>query len=382
MKSLVNKFCNVESLLCLFLFRYQIIRVLDNYYIYALLLIMAGIYIIKNKIISKPFIIINFIIINTFFLNIIFFKEYRIEIFNIVDKYVMAGAIGILLISFIKDGYNKLFDIMNSFAWINLVLVFYIKNTQTIGYMDLGYFLLQSLLIFYCTYRINNEKIYIVPSIILGGYIFLYGARGAILSFGILILIIELYMLFNKINLKLIIKHIILIITISTLFYGVVNGNVLKSIFYKLYEKGVYSYSLAKYIGNDDSFMSGRENIYKEAIDDIKKNIIVGNGVGSYQYKYNEKYIHNVLLDVTNEFGILGGLILILIFLRYIYITFKDNNINKCVLFVFLGMSMKLLTSSQYWSESSFWIIIYITFAELSVLKLNRIKGENSCHVI
>lgn len=356
---------NLKGLLCselifaLLIFRYQIIRITESYIIYPILIFGALFILIKERRINKAVIILNCFVLCIIFLNYFIYKEYRREILNVIDLYFYAGVIATILFSYCKN-YRKLIDIMTLIGIVNIFITIYMflnKEVYHLGYMDFGYFLLPSSILLYLKYFKEKNIKYLIGSILTIIIIFIYGSRGAILCY------IGGYLMINMATFKATLKNlnslfikiiigIILLISINPLLSKVNNT---------LIENGIFSYSLTKYTDTTEDFASGRVERYNLAIEDIKKHPIVGNGIGNYNIKYSYNYIHNFILQIADELGILLLLLVIIFIIKFIVKIINDTDKDKQLVFTFIfSITIKLMISTQYWSEPTFWIIILL----------------------
>ena len=79
-----------------------------------------------------------------------------------------------------------------------------------------------------------------------------------------------------------------------------------------------------------------------------------------YDYGYKWGYSHDLFLDLLVEYGvILGGLIIILLFVGIGYFLTKVKNIQEKMLFiVFLTVSCEMLLSNYYWLHYGLWALL------------------------
>ena len=121
----------------------------------------------------------------------------------------------------------------------------------------------------------------------------------------------------------------------------------------------------------DGSILSGRDEIYKEALDEISHSFIWGNGIGAFEGKYGH-YVHNVVLQIICEGGIIciGYFIYLLYYLIRFLITEKKEEVTFLCFMTSIAL-VQLMISSYYWSSLKFWLLIgYIIYLK------NRKKEE------
>lgn len=358
-----NIFYNYEILFALFLFRYPIVRFLNNEFLYDIITVLAIIMFFFKRSIDKKFIKLNLIVLFYLFINYLFYFDYRDEIIHISKVYMMSGLLSTFIFSYCNN-YAKLLKWLVLIAIINIFIVAFLfinRLKYNINYMDLGYYLLNSLLIVYLKYYKDKNKIWyfiIIPLII---FTFIYGSRGATISFIFCVLITIILDFKNSFTYKKIIAFIFsLVIVISGLFIITQENYLLKFNDY-LNSKGIFSYAITKYVDKSESFSSGRVQRYELALNDIEQHPFIGNGVGNYSSKYGLNYIHNIFLQLIDEGGLLLLTIIIILILKFFLVLINTKNIDEKLIYILLiSLSFKLIITSQYWDEFSFWIILMI----------------------
>ena len=357
-------FDNYEILFAVFLFRYQIVRLIGNEYIYYIIGILAIIMLFYKRKINKAFLYLNISVILLITLNYIVYVNYRLEIKNIFDIYLYACLMGTFIYSNCNN-YKKMVDVLFVMAIINIFItgiLFLNRNVNLINYMDLGYYILQTILILYLKFYNEKKYIYIFFIVPMCLFMFIYGSRGAILSF-VFCVFLTIFLDFkeNK-NLKKIIKLIFSISLILMILFISFQEDFLTKFNNYLNSNGIYSYSITKYTNPYESFSSGRVKRYELAINDIKNRPLIGNGIGNYTSKYNLNYIHNIGLQLLDEGGIILLILVVYFIINFIIKMINEKEINKKLIYILLlSLTFKLIITSQYWSESSFWIIIMIS---------------------
>ena len=114
---------------------------------------------------------------------------------------------------------------------------------------------------------------------------------------------------------------------------------------------------------------NGRENIYPIAIEGINKSFIIGNGIGSFNLKYNT-YPHNFILQIMYEGGLLFLIPIIIPAIYGFYTILAKKNISKnmrsFVIFLFCASIIRLFISYEFWKEMFFWM--YLSVSVLAML--------------
>ena len=114
---------------------------------------------------------------------------------------------------------------------------------------------------------------------------------------------------------------------------------------------------------------NGRENLYPIAIDGINRSFVIGNGIGSFNLKYNT-YPHNFILQIMYEGGILFLIPIIVPVIYGLYAIVSQKNISKnmriLIIFLFCASIIRLLISYEFWKEMFFWM--YLSVSVLAML--------------
>ncbi|MDK0930704.1 O-antigen ligase family protein [Clostridium perfringens] len=286
---------------------------------------------------------------------------------------MMVGLLSTFIFSYCKN-YAKLLNYLVLMAIINIFIVAFLfinRLKYDINYMDLGYYLLNSLLIIYLKYYKDKKKMWFLIIIPLTIFIFIYGSRGATISFIFSILITIILDFKNSVTYKKVIAFIFSgVIIISGLFIITQEDYLLKFNNY-LNSKGIFSYAITKYVDKSESFSSGRVNRYELALNDIKQHPFIGNGVGNYSAKYGLNYVHNIFLQLMDEGGILLLIIVAILILRFFLVLINTKNTDEKLIYILLiSLSFKLIITSQYWDEFSFWLVLNIALDDIK----NKVK--------
>lgn len=192
-------------------------------------------------------------------------------------------------------------------------------------------------------------------------FIFTYASRNIYIS-SIFCLVICL------ITKKKIIAKIVIVTVVSILMF-IVYQNSLDILYTIQTQLGKYDLSF-KIIDKNivlierEDITNGRDILYKYALQGIKDEPITGNGIGSYNNRY-DTYPHNFILQILYE----GGFILLLLLsgpiLYGIYIMLLENNLSRqnkfMLIFLFCNAIIRLLISYEYWREMYFWMYIALS---------------------
>lgn len=269
--------------------------------------------------------------------------------------------------------------------WSMLIGLFYMN---TISYMDLSDSLsIPCAFLFYSSFTKKN-KFHLLLAICSLIFIVIFGSRGALLSIIILLLIIYK-------EYKLSIKKVIFTTTISTIF--LINlffyRNILNYLI-SLFEKvGISSRTLYKLLNLELFTSTSRNEITEYLIYILKDNWIKGIGMAGDRYylrlafKGNmATYAHNIFIEMTLNYGIiLGGLLIIwLVYLMakyYIFNKILSSNERFFISIFFTISFLQLLVSRSYLTEVNFFIFLALlinTKYKYNVELKNSSKGNTN----
>lgn len=106
---------------------------------------------------------------------------------------------------------------------------------------------------------------------------------------------------------------------------------------------------------------NGRNDLYSDAIKYFTISPIVGNGIGYFESRHNGSYVHEIVLEIMCEYGVLGLICIIVLFGKYFLQIIKTlNSEYKFFSIILLGISTMLLYSSSYWLLPSFWYTFFL----------------------
>lgn len=355
-------------------------------------ILITCIYILNNgtkNILSKDkfvFIICVFVwfILSTFNKNVyldtwgkylLYFIVFGITAFIITEKTFNKNAVYkyIMLLSFLALPYmiSKQFFMNHSY-----------KNPeQSVEIMIMSYTIIPIILA--CFQVISSKEfkkgyriVAIIPFIIYMFLIISKSSRGPILALVVYFLLRVLFYKPSKDKIWIKIT-IILVLTISIVLCCVFMEQVLTTVKNVLDSMSIDSMFVDRMLQvleeGDGSILSGRDEIYKEALDEISHSFIWGNGIGAFEGKYGH-YVHNVVLQIICEGGIIciGYFIYLLYYLIRFLITEKKEEVTFLCFMTSIAL-VQLMISSYYWSSLKFWLLIgYIIY-----LKNRKKRGEN-----
>lgn len=309
--------------------------------------------------------------------------KYILEIFSLT-KFRTVWLISLLF--GIQKEPRKTRNILYKCAYIILALNIYglfegaydRVDSNAINYMGFGYtcaiwwaIITSSI---YIDDKILLKKVFeVLTSVFVGVIVIFYGSRGAVLSMLVFLLFcfIRYYSKGKKVQLCVIFG------TITAMFYFF--WNQIFSIIIGLSGAiGITSRNLMLIQSSLISQDTHRfDTVYAYSIDLIKKNFLIGNGIGADRVigGGSQYYSHNIILELCVNFGIIIGAIL---FIYLAYIGFKmliiSNDLDWVSYFApfYIITMVRLMVSSSLYLVSEFWTFLFIYYTYLSIIKENN----------
>jgi len=242
------------------------------------------------------------------------------------------------------------------------------------GMMPLVFAVLTHYYFFRKNARFLNKISYIVALILLG--LLLYkGTRGIWVC-----LVVLLYFIYlnnsrnsNRVSTKKILFSFVLVISLVLINYEYLIVSLT---------------SITKTIGIDVQFLdkslllitngdlsNGRTKLYELAWDGFLRSPIIGNGVGSFTDNYGVygfAYIHNILLQILYELGLLFGLPIIIIVLTPLKTIVFDLYTKKdlsLLIVLFASSVPMLMLSSELWINRQLWLMLGYFLSNIAINK-------------
>lgn len=255
---------------------------------------------------------------------------------------------------------RKFLEVCGELALFNFALLFTNPFFGRYEYMRFGYgMVLTPIFTFLRLFYLNNTKfrwIQLTVLVISLIEVALYGARGCILVFLLFFLLYTFFVSRQNIMRNILIAGG-LMIAVSNI---VPILNLLQRISNAL---GIYSYALRKYQlqlkAGFESASSGRSALYARAFELIKRHPVFGNPI---VFTEDEGiYVHNLLLQAGQDFGIVV-LLAVVLFVIVSLIKISDKNglsDQRVVLTALFSISVgRLMLSSIYWKRPEFWMLV------------------------
>lgn len=200
-----------------------------------------------------------------------------------------------------------------------------------------------------CAFAVLVGDLYIIMKI---------GSRGIFMVFTVFFLLIFMYYFFKRKTSKLIFLLFALLICVlifNNLEEFIVNIND----YLNNHNISIYALEKSETMLLADNFDNGRDEIIANAIKGIIERPF-GHWVGSFEEKYG-LYTHNIFLQMTWEFGLLGLVMAFVIFYKSAKRVFYGSPIPKNFFFecsIFCSSIVILFYSSTFWILICFWVAL------------------------
>lgn len=324
------------------------------------------------------FILVYCVSIAIFSINYLFFKQNIVYLNDILFKFFFI-CLPCFIYSYSINNKEIFKNIMEKTALfifiIGFIIGFLVFSNKIIlkSYsMSISYYLLLPTII-YLNKFFKEFSLKSIIFIIISIFIMLaIGSRGAIMCTGVYII---LYLMINirRANAKRALSNIIILVLI--LFIVIFSKEILMLINTILSKIGIYSRSINLFL-EEKVYLSGRDVIYDEIINQIKANPIFGIGLAGDRVYAGGAYSHNIFLEVISGFGvIIGSFILITIGVISIRALFSKRleDSNLMLIWFCIGF-LPLTVSGSYLTEFQFWIFLGLAIRFLKELKENKKK--------
>lgn len=308
---------------------------------------------VSRSLIKTCFVMI-LLVVDTYYRSSNYFSEFATYI-------IVFGFIPIFILSQVMDFklLGKLYIKYSIIVYILFIFEPFLGFVFFSNYMSYGYLiLLPSYLGIHLGRKKSKKRWLLVLEIICLLESVLFASRGMLLSIG-MIWFIEYIIEFNIDRKRNLLDIGVLITFIFTL---VANIKKMIQFFYLLVNtfggKARTVLTLIDLFEDKDMsrFFSGRFGIWDDAFSMIKENVIFGSGTGSFITRYGS-YSHNIFMDFTIRYGIVGLLVFLVIFIIAVILLYRSSNKDRISIgtIFFCLFFPKLLISSDYIREMSFW---------------------------
>lgn len=265
----------------------------------------------------------------------------------------------------LKETMKKVSNIVFVVGTLIGILVFTGSSTVGSYSMSLSYYILLPAIMFmdeFVDKKTIKSGIKLTVAMIV---ILALGSRGAVMCFGVFIIL----KLIKRIKNITSAKAMLYIILFSLVILGIMLfDEILGIINETLISYGIHSRTLALFL-QGGVYLSGRDTLYEDVFNEILNKPFLGIGLAGDRLIIGGGYVHNIFLEILANFGfILGGfLIVFLIFLLVRNLLERDiRRYNMAIVWIGLGF-VPLLVSGSYLTDFNFWIMLGILTRELKV---------------
>jgi hypothetical protein len=279
-------------------------------------------------------------------------------------------AFPLLILAFTLKDYSILYKKIVKFSIANTIIavfayIFVVVNQgQHFEYMSFSYNMLFGVCMCLC-HGIRSKSKHVLSLGLIGSFVVLFGgARGAVVSLMIFILLYIVFLRQNKNYIKEMVFFFLFLIGIfSTYFYF---DSILQWMISAGNDFGISSRTLTRLA--EESFVdsSGRSEIATGIWAAIKDSPIIGYGIWgdrtvSLKYIGQVTFAHNIILEILCHFGIVIGILVNLLLLYLIVDRIRQN--DKSLYFVILiatipSSLIKLQFSGSYLTEPYFFLLL------------------------
>lgn len=285
------------------------------------------------------------------------------------ESFLGFGVIPMIVISYTSNfesviKYVSYFYIFLSFLTVKIDYVTLLPAEK----MFYGYIFLPA--IFSLHYMLVREEKF-VKKVIFGAVLLYYlkiilitGTRGVIFS----VIVYFALFCYKALRKKRLLVYLLLIII--GLLYSINWLDILIRINSFLLNHNIYIYSIGHLLETimTERFDNGRFTLYFIALQLFKKNILFGNGIGSFYCFTSIYYPHNFVIQMLSENGLLFTIPFIIIIaggFYYGYITTPNWVSSYPFIFLFSLSIPKLMVSSVFWREQNFWLFLSVCLLQL-----------------
>ncbi|PFW49656.1 O-antigen ligase family protein [Priestia megaterium] len=338
---------------------------IDNILVFLLSLVFA-ITILNNRFVFylKTALVV-WLVILAFLITFMYSGPNSNNILYLLDFFVYGG-IGLYLSS-MNFSIEKIYKyiVCISILLLPLVLSKDFQNESDV-WMGLSYSILPLLFAGIIYITTVEDKIYFkyLTALTLFIYIFkviTFFTRGALLA-SIIFVLIFIIVRYFKISFKRNFILLIMLIIIWCVYTNLESILILANGF--LLDNGMHIRFIEKtlHLMAYDNLLNGRDNYYELAIKGIKNSPLFGNGIGSFETDTGLIYVHNLFLQLAYEGGIFFVVPCTIVLIQGIYMIILSKKVNPStrifIWFIFAVGIFRLLVSSVYWGEQTFWYLL------------------------
>lgn len=337
-----------------------------------------------NSRINKYFIVF-IVFFSLFFILSFVFSNSSLYILKLYFDFLKFSILPVFFFQYITKSEELFLSLYKVAKFTYFILIFSIPFIieDSVNYMTFGVSLTYTLIFIYFNDLRKKQFGMFNFILILVGLcaIFIFGNRMSFVSAALCLFCLKIFFIDIRFVNKLLLLLLCFLIALITTFFLY---DILIWIQKFLYSHNVYSYSIQKLIMmlNEGiaSSSSGRDVIYSEAITMIYNNMFLPYNLGYYPENNpnGSNYPHNLILDLLLVVGLPGLIILMVVYVRFIWLTLKmkDKELRYFVLIISIYSLLRLSSSGTFWSEPFFWLsfFVYISFQNIVKVKNNHEK--------
>lgn len=305
------------------------------------------------------------------------------------------------LTAFSVRNYTALYEMLYKYSFIitvccSIIFIIHILNPFKSYDMTFGYTLLVPTLFHYSYYFSRSKKLWILLVAIFETLmLLLYGSRGVFIAIAVFFVI-----RFYFINQKKINKGVIVLVVGLVGIFFIHSGPKLLNDY--LESKDIYSRTLMAFIDPDYEQTGDRNEWWAAGVDLIKKNPIIGYGLGGYYYDFHYQIIkndpskqyvfdpiereyykavptyggcHSGFLELSLFFGVLIGIVIAFRLLFSIFKVKKKTNrdlIELFLIFYSIYIIPNMIVSSGFHYKPGCAIYIFLFLSYIKNLKKDK----------
>lgn len=320
-----------------------------------------------------PISLVYYFTILIFLFHFLIFPENRSNIISMIFPVFFMSLPSFVYTLAIED-MSILKKYMIKASYIIFVIGIYIgiqiltgaPTIQSTYSMSLSYYLLFPTIIFIDIFIEELSLGHLLIAVISLVIILLLGSRGAIAGLAAFILLKSIKS-GKSVRSKIITSIIIFLFLVVVIYHK----EIAEKLYYIFITYNIESRTL-RLFAQDNLHLSSRDIIVINILNLIKKNPILGFGIAGDRSAISP-YAHNIVLEIVGNFGVIvGGLLLLTLFILILKGLLKKNKDEYDMVIMWLSLGfIHLLVSGSYLIDIKFWIFLGILI-NLSVK--NKVK--------
>lgn len=311
----------------------------------------------------------------------IYLSFYKVNVEKILKYMVFISAL-VLPVS------NEFFkDVGGGFETIGMSTTYNVLPFVVAAWLHYWYYRKNSGILMWIGYGIN---IYYLFQVII------YGNRGPMIS----LIVFAIFLLLHKFNddgkmKKNAVKKMVISILIGTGVVLILNNleDIIISLHKWLLSMDIEISALTKSVSQirKGDLSNGRDAVFEFAVEGIKSNFFIGNGIATTFYNsfYTIAYPHNLFLQLWYDLGVIVPLPMFYLIGKATKKTLLDSSLKKdCAVMLMLLYTLsipRLCYSFEFWTDIPFWLLIMYTISpnlygmETAIIneKIEERKGDD-----